>query len=362
MPRTGAYVRHTALGCVRRGALLADCRHRNLLAMQSDRGRQPLSPTIERCRLDDSPYSAGPHRWSNAYRAVLEQAERFARDRTATILIEGESGTGKTLLGRRVHDMSPRRQAPFRRCVLSALDDSLAADELFGHVPGAFTGARDGRAGLFLSAAGGTLFLDEIGKASLQVQQKLLHAIEYGEIRPLGADRDVPIDVRIIAAANIPLPRLVKDGKFLPDLYARLKAFVLVLPPLRDRAEDVPHLVRQCIVRHAPACGYTTLPTVDERLMKALTEAPWPDNLRELDGVIHRLLVEADGDLVLNLGHASGGIVPIADGRPRRKTPELQDVLAALEQTKNNKAAAAKLLGTSRQQLYRILPESERAD
>src|SRR5207253_514980 len=122
-----------------------------------------------------------------------------------------------TLLARRLHEMSPRRYAPFRTCVLSALDDALASDELFGHVPGAFTSAREARGGLFASAAGGTVFLDEIGKASRQVQQKLLHAIELHEITPLGADRHITIDVRIVAATNTPLQRLVDDEKFLPD-------------------------------------------------------------------------------------------------------------------------------------------------
>jgi transcriptional regulator with GAF, ATPase, and Fis domain len=184
---------------------------------------------------------------SAAFRKCVAQARRFAHDCDAAILIEGESGTGKTQIARLVHDSSPRRNAPFHDVVLSTLDDTLAGSELFGHVQGAFTDARQPRAGHFPSAHGGTLFLDEIGKASLAIQQKLLHAIEYGEIRPVGSDRRVRVDARIVAATNIPLSLLVDEGRFLPDLRARLDAFRIHLPPLRHRRGETPRPVEQYV-------------------------------------------------------------------------------------------------------------------
>jgi len=161
------------------------------------------------------------------------------------LLIEGEAGTGKTLLARRLHDMSPRRESPYIECDIGALDDTLASDDLFGHVPGAFTGASKGRDGFFVSARGGTVFLDEIAKAPLPVQQKLLRVVEKRMVNPLGSDRSVIVDVRVIAATNVSLDRLVQQERFLPDLYARLKVFHIRLPALRDRAEDIPDLVAE---------------------------------------------------------------------------------------------------------------------
>jgi DNA-binding NtrC family response regulator len=328
--------------------------------MQSDRGRRLLSPTTDPLWLHtSSAYCAPPQFESASYREALRRAEKFGRDPTATVLIEGEAGTGKTLLARRLHEMSPRRQAPFRSCVLSALDDTLASDELFGHVPGAFTGARDARAGVFASAAGGTVFLDEIGKASRPVQQKLLNAIEYREVTPLGADRQIMVDVRIVAASNVPLRQLVQEGAFLPDLSARLKSFRITLPPLRERAQDIPILVTQCLARHAPGCGYGSVPQVDDDLMTALTHAAWPDNLRELDGTVHRLLVEAEGAPRLTLALCAGDLSFLATTPQSRARLEIEAVRQAMAKTGDKKAPAARLLGVSRSTIHRVLRQAE---
>jgi len=152
---------------------------------------------------------------SASFARTLQQLRRFNRDDSTTLLLEGESGTGKTSIARWLHANSARSRYPFQHAVLSAMDDALAASDLFGHVSGAYTDAKSARAGLFTAAHGGTLFLDEIGKASLNVQQKLLHAIEYGELRPVGSDRNVRIDVRLIVATNVPLEEKVADGSFL---------------------------------------------------------------------------------------------------------------------------------------------------
>ena len=322
----------------------------------SDSGRRPLSPTSNQLFPHVIPYGAPPFKSAN-YRDALSRAEKFSRHRSATVLIQGESGTGKTLLARRIHEMSSQTQAPFRTCVLSALDDALASDELFGHVPGAFTGAREVRAGVFASASGGTVFLDEIGKASLNVQQKLLDAIESHVIVPLGSDRQITVDVRVIAAANVPLDELVREGKFLPDLYARLKIFRIALPPLRDRREDIPILVEQCLTRHAAACGYSSLPVFEEPLMTALMRAPWPDNLRELDGTIHRLLVEADGAPLVTCAHCLDDLSFVTASSKPKAAPNAATVREAVARIKK-KSAAARELGTSRSTLYRRLEES----
>lgn len=327
--------------------------------MQSNPGRRLASPSTQLC-VHAGSYSAPPFQ-STTYREVLRRVEKFSRDRTATILIEGESGTGKTWLAHRIHEMSPRGKAQYRKCVLSALDDALASDELFGHVPGAFTGARESRAGVFVSASGGTVFLDEIGKASLPVQQKLLDAIESHVIVQLGSDRPLNVDVRVIAATNVPLLQLVHEKKFLPDLYARLKTFRIVLPPLRDRAIDIPFLVKQYVAVRAADCGYESVPEVDGELMAALVRAKWRENLRELEAAVHRLLVEAEGASVLTLRHCVDDLAFLAKGRKRKPPLDIEAVKEALAKTKNKKAPAARLLGVSRSSVHTVIKRAERA-
>ncbi len=284
----------------------------------------------------------------------MAQADRFAKDRRATILIEGESGTGKTRLARRIHQRSPRASSPFNTVVLSTLDDTLASSELFGHVSGAFTDARHSRAGHFVTANAGTLFLDEIGKASLSVQQKLLHAIEYGEIRPVGSDREMRIDVRIVAATNVCLEDLATREQFLPDLLARLVAFRVRLPPLRERRADIPILVREYVAKHACACGYREAPVVDDALMSALHRAAWPNNLRQLDATVHRLLVDAEGVESISLDHCFDDLSYLR-GEPRGSVAPLtaQRVLVALERA-GSVTGAARLLGVDRTTLHRF--------
>ena len=289
------------------------------------------------------------------FRRVLEQVRRLAADADVPLLFEGESGTGKTLIARYAHDVSPRAAQSFHSVLLSALDDPLAGSELFGHTSGAFTGARSHRAGAFVTANGGTLFLDEIGKASFAVQRKLLHAIEYGEIRPLGADRSIAVDVRVMAASNAPLEDLVETGAFLADLYARIETFRVYLPALRERTADIPPLVNMYIRELAPICGYTggALPLVNMSLMKAIQRARWPNNLRQLHASVRRLLLEAQGAPELLFDHCRGPLVYLQRIRGSDHPPSLEEIDRAMAEANDNVSLAARRLGIDRTTLYR---------
>jgi two-component system response regulator HydG len=286
---------------------------------------------------------------------ALRQAERFAPFEHATVLIEGETGTGKSYLARYLHLRSPRARGPFHQVILSSLDDNLAASDLFGHLSGSYTDARQNRPGHFVSANRGTLFLDEIGKASSAIQRKLLHAIEHQEIWPVGADRAVRLDVRLVAATNIPLHDLVSRGCFLEDLAARLANFRVRLPALRERREDIPALVRQFVTLRASTCGHAKPPRVDAELMEALRRADWPYNLRQLDGAVQRLLMEAaaTGSAEVTLAHCVADLEYLSDARAtHRPTPEL--VRARMREL-GSATATARSLGVSRWTVYRYL-------
>jgi len=233
------------------------------------------------------------------------------------------------------------------------LDDSLASSELFGHVAGAFTDARRNRAGHFVSANGGTLVLDEIGKATRGVQQKLLHAVEYGEIRPVGSDRDVRVDVRLVLATNVSLQRLVEEDEFLPDLYARVAMFRVVLPPLRERRADIPLLVERYVANHAPGCGYAGSPVVDPALMRALQCATWPHNLRQLDATVHRILVEAEGADAIALEHCVDDLSYLQGGAGARAGLDAERVDLALSRA-GSVSGAARILGVDRTTVHRF--------
>ncbi len=287
---------------------------------------------------------------------ALEQLERLARDPEVPILLEGESGTGKTLIARHLHALSPRARGPFQPVVLASVDDSIAGSELFGHVPGAFTDARQKRAGCFVSAHQGTLFLDEVGKASPSVQRKLLHVIEHGEIRPLGSDRTARVDVRIIAASNIPVADLVASSAFLPDLYARLETFRVRLPPLRERRADIPLLVERCLAEHTRARGGDEWrPTIDDELMRALELAPWPNNVRQLSATIRRLMLDADGAPRITFAHCTGALAWLGHARTEKSVLSTARIKQALGECRNNKSLAARKLGVHRTTLYRAL-------
>ena len=259
-------------------------------------------------------------------RSLLAKVERVAQS-DATVLIVGESGTGKELLARTLHRVGPRRDGPFVAFDCSALAPSLLEDELFGHEKGAFTGANRARRGLFREASGGTIFLDEIGDIDASVQNKLLRVLQEREIKPVGAERAVPIDVRVIAATNKDLRQLVAHGVFREDLYWRLAVVPLSVPPLRERIGDLPKLAAHILARRRGAAKsfagqQTRYPTqITGRALARLADYPWPGNIRELENVLSRAAILCDGEVIREddldlVGLASvAPSAPLPDGR-----------------------------------------------
>ena len=236
-------------------------------------------------------------------RQLLAVVERVASS-DATVLIVGESGTGKELLARTVHRVGPRSDGPFVAFDCSALAPSLLEDELFGHEKGAFTGASRARRGLFREAQGGTIFLDEIGDIDASVQNKLLRVLQEREIKPVGSERTVPIDVRVVAATNKDLKQLVARGLFREDLYWRLAVVPVMVPPLRERKEDIPKLAAHILARRRGAAKSfagteARYPTqITGRALARLAGYRWPGNIRELENVLSRAAILCDGEII----------------------------------------------------------------
>src|SRR5215212_6803321 len=233
---------------------------------------------------------------SAALESVLKQARAVA-DTNATVLITGENGTGKEVLARAVHEESTRRDGPFVAVSCAALPEQLIESELFGHVKGAYTDAKNDRAGRFVVADGGTLFLDEIGELSQAVQVKLLRAIEQREIQRLGSNDTVQVDIRLLTATNRDLELEVAEKRFREDLFYRLNVVPLRLPTLRDRREDIPLLATHFTAKAADKHNRPT-PELDPALVEALQEYEWPGNVRELENMIERFVVLTKGPLL----------------------------------------------------------------
>jgi len=215
----------------------------------------------------------------------------------ATVLIVGETGTGKELVARYIHSLSGRRDRPLVAINCAALSETLAETELFGHKRGAFTGAQAAHAGWFEAANGGTLFLDEIGELSLTIQVKLLRVLQEREVVPVGSRRAIPIDVRLIFATNVNLERAMAAGRFREDLYYRIKVAVLSLAPLRERTGDIVPLVNHFVSTYRERLGLGFV-SIDPAAMALMLRYPWPGNIRELENVIHYALLVCNGAVV----------------------------------------------------------------
>jgi PAS domain S-box-containing protein len=254
-------------------------------------------------------------------RRVLHQVEQVAGT-SATVLVVGETGTGKELVARAIHSSSPRRARPMLTFNGAALPTTLIESELFGHEKGAFTGATARQIGRFELANGSTLFLDEIGELPLEVQVKLLRVLQHGQFERLGSNRTHASDVRIIAATNRDLEKMVKEGRFREDLFYRLNVFPIRLPPLRERAEDIP-LLTWSFIREFGRTMNRKIDSVPRVTMEALKRYPWPGNIRELRNVIERAMIVAQGPaLSVELPSVSGGTILAPSTMPASADPK----------------------------------------
>jgi two-component system, NtrC family, response regulator HydG len=293
---------------------------------------------------------------------------RRAAPTDATVLIQGESGTGKELVARMVHDLSPRRAGPFVVVHCAALAESLLESELFGHERGAFTGAVKRKLGRFELADGGTLFLDEIAEISPSVQTKLLRVLQEKEIQRVGGEETLQVDVRVVSATNRDLKAEVARGAFREDLYYRIHIVPVLLPPLRERPDDIGELARHFIQKHGPRVNRRVIGLTEEAL-RALLRHAWPGNVRELENAIEQALVFADGkmldeaDLPAFLQSQPARTMPVLSGalpvpHGDRALPEIledlerQLIAQAYEKARHVKTETARLLGIKTSALY----------
>jgi transcriptional regulator with GAF, ATPase, and Fis domain len=291
-------------------------------------------------------------------RRVFELTEKVVPS-TTTVLIEGETGTGKELVARAIHYGGPRKERRFLAQNCAALPETLLESELFGHKKGAFTGATQDKKGLFEMANGGTVFLDEIGDTPAAMQAKLLRVLQDGEIRPIGSDETRKVDVRIIAATNRDLEREVREGRFRKDLYFRLKVFPIRLPPLRERIEDIPELARHFAARFSKDFAKEIRGITPEALV-LLQAYPYPGNVRELENEMERAVTLADAGSWLTPSQLSDAIREAAGRsrltgerplRGRLHALERELIETALAESGGNVSATARALGISRQWL-----------
>jgi two-component system response regulator PilR (NtrC family) len=298
---------------------------------------------------------------------IRSTIEKLSRSQ-APVYISGESGTGKELVAQLIHGKGPRNDRSFIPVNCGAIPSELMESEFFGHRKGSFTGAVRDKKGLFQVAEGGTLFLDEVAELPLHMQVKLLRAIQEKAVRPVGAEKEIPTDVRILSATHKDLGQLVEAGQFRQDLYYRLNVIQLQVPPLRERREDIPQLARYYLDKLAAENNLPDL-NIDEAAMQALCSYTFPGNVRELENILERATtlcenstitsedLQLPATIIANEGTApaqemNAGSIPLGT---YMDTIEKDALIKALEQTRYNKTAAAKLLGiTFRALRYRL--------
>jgi DNA-binding NtrC family response regulator len=293
---------------------------------------------------------------SRAMQEIIDRAERVAQSKS-TVLIMGETGTGKELVARAIHNRSAQREMPLIKVNCAAIPESLLESELFGHVRGAFTGATTTKKGKFALADGGSIFLDEIGTMGPPLQSKLLRVLQEREFEPLGAERTEKVDVRVIAATNRDLRQMVADGRFQEDLFYRLNVIPIELPPLRERREDIPALVEHFVKKHAQRTG-RRIDRIDESVLAALQQYDWPGNVRELENTIERAVVlSPDPVITAQAVSVVGGAASQTNSLPSLRLRqniewvERETIRRALDSSRGVKKDAAELMGISQRAL-----------
>jgi DNA-binding NtrC family response regulator len=297
---------------------------------------------------------------SPAMRKAMDLVEKVAPSK-ASVVITGQSGTGKEMIARAIHQLSPRREKPFIAINCSAIPAGLMESEMFGHERGAFTGADQRRLGAWELADGGTLFLDEVGEIPIELQAKFLRVLEEERLRRLGGKSEISVDVRVISATNRDLKEEIKGGRFREDLYFRLNVFHIPLAPLKERRDDIPLLVQHFIDRFGREGG-KKLAGLTQQAMKVLSEYAWPGNIRELRNTLERAVILC-GSAAIDVEHlpaemAVGGgesaYLKLPFGLPLREV-EKEYILSSLGRMQNNKARTAQALGISEKTLYNKL-------
>ena len=359
----------SAVECVRRGAFdyLAkpftpdQVLHAVDMALERRRLRTEVRYLSRQLEGQDPVQPLGvSERWQRVLAIVHEWAES-----DSTILITGETGTGKDVIARLIQRLGARREQAFVTVNCATIPDNLFESELFGHIKGAFSGASQNRKGLAQEADGGTLFLDEVGELPLDVQPQLLRFLETGEIRPIGQNRSIRVDTRVIAATNRDLSTMIREGEFREDLFYRLNVLPLQLPPLRERREDVPLLAQRFLERFSRRLG-RKVEAVSRQAVVVLKSYAWPGNVRELENVIERGVMLAKGTELRPEHLLMPGLERGAPAQPTEggvgddlSVAELErlHVLAVLKRVGGNQKQAAQILGISKSTLWRKLKE-----